>query len=83
MKHPIIAFLFCFGLLHSLAAEPLIPAALNAILPKIHAGMLSPRSRAMSNQKDSFFSQGDIVTFYNRSGRAVFYISEVRFTNDS
>lgn len=40
MKHQIIAFLFCFGLLHSLAAdEPLIPAALNAVLPKIHVGM--------------------------------------------
>ncbi len=40
MKHTILAFLFCFGLLHSHAAdEPLIPAALNAILPRIHAGM--------------------------------------------
>lgn len=40
MKHQIIAFLFCFGLLHLLAAdEPLIPAALNAVLPKIHVGM--------------------------------------------
>jgi hypothetical protein len=40
MKHPIIAFIFCLGLLHSLAAdEPLIPTALNAVLPKIHVGM--------------------------------------------
>ena len=40
MKHTILAFLFCFGLLDSRAAdEPLIPAALNAVLPKIHAGM--------------------------------------------
>src|SRR6266540_2193377 len=40
MKHTILAFLFCIGLLHSHAAdEPLIPAALNAILPRIHAEM--------------------------------------------
>ena len=40
MKATVIALLFCIGLLYSRAAdEPLIPAALNAILPKIHAGM--------------------------------------------
>ena len=40
MKHTILALLFCIGLLHSHAAdEPLIPAALNAILPKIRGGM--------------------------------------------
>jgi hypothetical protein len=40
MKHTILAFLLCIGPLHSHAADqPLIPAALNAILPKIHAGM--------------------------------------------
>ena len=40
MKHTILALLFCIGLLHSHAAdEPLIPVALNAILPKIRGGM--------------------------------------------
>jgi hypothetical protein len=40
MKHVILAILFCVGLLHSGAVEePLVPAALNAVLPKIHPGM--------------------------------------------
>lgn len=40
MKHVILAILFCVGLLSSKAAEePLVPAALNAVLPKIHPGM--------------------------------------------
>ncbi len=40
MKHTILVFLFCVGLLHSRAAdEPLIPVALNAVLPQIHVGM--------------------------------------------
>jgi hypothetical protein len=40
MKQTFIAFLFCICMLHSRAAdEPLIPPALNAVLPKIHAGM--------------------------------------------
>ena len=40
MRHILPALLLCLGLLHLRAAdEPLIPAALNAILPKIHAGM--------------------------------------------
>ena len=40
MKTTILTYLFCIGVLHLHAAdEPLIPAALNAILPKIHAGM--------------------------------------------
>ena len=40
MKLTILALPFCVGLLHSPAAdEPFIPAALNPILPKVHAGM--------------------------------------------
>jgi hypothetical protein len=40
MKHVILAILFCVGLLPSKAAEePLIPTALNIVLPKIHPGM--------------------------------------------
>ena len=40
MKHAFIILLCCIGFSHSHGAdEPLIPAALNAILPKIHAGM--------------------------------------------
>ena len=40
MRHTIFALLFCIGLLHLHAAdEPLIPSALNVILPKIHGGM--------------------------------------------
>lgn len=43
MKPAILVFLFCIGLLHSHASdEPLIPAALNSILPKIHGGMTVP-----------------------------------------
>ena len=72
MKHPIIAFLFCFGLLHSLAAdEPLIPAALNAVLPKIHVGMtireveaaLAPAYPKVKGQMGRWsFGQGRRVT---------------------
>lgn len=50
MKQTIIALLFCASLLHSHAAdEPLIPAALNAILPKIHARMTVPEVEAVLN----------------------------------
>ena len=48
MKHTILALLFCIGLLHLHAAdEPLIPAALNAVLPGIHAGMTIPEVEAV------------------------------------
>ena len=47
MNRAILALLFCIGLLHSDAAdEPLIPVALNAILPKIHARMTIPEVEA-------------------------------------
>ena len=40
MKTIILALLYCVGLIHLHAAdEPLIPVALNAVLPKIHARM--------------------------------------------
>ena len=40
MKHTILTLVFCLCLLNAKAAEePLIPAALNAVLPKIHARM--------------------------------------------
>jgi len=38
--YPILALFYCVGLINLHAAdEPLIPVALNAVLPKIHAGM--------------------------------------------
>ena len=40
MKIVILALFYCVGLIHLQAAdEPLIPVALNAVLPKIHAHM--------------------------------------------
>ena len=40
MKHTILTLVFCLCLVNAMAAdEPLIPAALNAVLPKIHARM--------------------------------------------
>lgn len=40
MKTLILAVFYCVGLIHLQAAdEPLIPVALNAVLPKIHVGM--------------------------------------------
>jgi hypothetical protein len=48
MKHAILAFLLCIGSLHLHAAdEPLIPAALNAILPKIRGGMTVQQVKAV------------------------------------
>jgi len=47
MNRAILALLVCIALLHSHAAdEPLIPVALNAILPKIHARMTTPEVEA-------------------------------------
>ena len=47
MKTTIIALLSCIGLMTLHAAdEPFIPTALNAILPKIHAGMTIPEVEA-------------------------------------
>ena len=40
MKHTILTLVFCLCLVNAMAAdEPFIPAALNAVLPKIHARM--------------------------------------------
>ena len=91
MKHPIIAFLFCFGLLHSLAAdEPLIPAALNAVLPKIHVGMtireveaaLAPAYPKVKGQMGIWSGQTGYIDYklderHTLSGRRNFYSVKV------
>lgn len=47
MKTTSIVLLFCIGLMTLHAAdEPFIPTALNAILPRIHAGMIIPEVEA-------------------------------------
>jgi hypothetical protein len=52
MKHSILA-LFCFASLAFAEEEPLLPAPINALLPKIKAGMTStpkPKTKSAHGQ---------------------------------
>ncbi len=86
MKHTLLILLFCLGLLPSHAAddEPLIPAALNAILPKIHAGMtvrqvetvLAPAYPKVKGQMGDWSGQTGYIE-YQLDGRYTLSVSSI------